>query len=154
LALAPALLLAPAVAGARTERVVVKKAPNAKVGEVILTTRAGRSLYSLSVETHGRFICKGGCLATWHPLLVGREVKPKGPAVRLGTMRRPDGRRQVTFRGLPLYSFSGDTGKGDVNGEGFKDVGTWHVAGVSALPASQPQPEAPAPTPSPSPYPY
>lgn len=43
-------------------------------------------------------------------------------------MKRPDGRRQVTFRGLPLYTFDGDAKKGAANGEGFRDVGTWHAA--------------------------
>ena len=38
------------------------------LGKVVLVNRAGRTLYSLSAETHGRFICTGGCLSTWHPL--------------------------------------------------------------------------------------
>ena len=76
----------------------------------------------------GTFICKRGCLATWHPLYVAAGVKPTGP-VKLGAIKRPDnGRRQVTFRGRPLYTFDGDEKPGDVNGEGFKDVGTWHAA--------------------------
>ena len=34
----------------------------------------------------------------------------------------------MTFEGRPLYTFDGDSKKGDANGEGFKDVGTWHAA--------------------------
>ena len=34
----------------------------------------------------------------------------------------------MTFKGRPLYSFAGDSKAGDVNGEGIKDVGTWHAA--------------------------
>jgi predicted lipoprotein with Yx(FWY)xxD motif len=69
--------------------------------------------------------------------------------VKLGTIERPDGRTQVTFKGRPLYSFSGDSKAGDVNGEGIKDVGTWHAAVTAKAP---PKPE-PQPQPEP-PYPY
>jgi predicted lipoprotein with Yx(FWY)xxD motif len=54
-------------------------------------------------------------------------VKPIGP-VKLGTVTRPEGGVQVTYRGRPLYSFSGDTGPGQANGQGIADVGTWGAA--------------------------
>jgi predicted lipoprotein with Yx(FWY)xxD motif len=54
---------------------------------------------------------------------------PKGP-VKLGTVRRPEGTVQVTYRGRPLYAFSGDRKPGQTKGEGFKDVGTWHAVVV------------------------
>ncbi len=41
----------------------------------------------------------------------------------LGTTRRSDGRLQVTYRGHPLYRFSGDTGAGQTSGEGLTDFG-------------------------------
>jgi len=127
LAIALMAIAAP-VQGATSSKRVAKQAENATLGKTILTTLAGRSLYTLSVETKGTFICKRGCLATWHPLYVAAGVTPTGP-VKLGTIKRPDnGRRQVTFRGRPLYTFDGDERPGDVNGEGFKDVGTWHAA--------------------------
>lgn len=152
LALVLAALLVPAGASASQSRVVAKTAANATLGKTILTNTKGRTLYSLSAETKGKFICTGACLSVWHPLVVPATVKPKGP-VKLGTIERPDGRTQVTFKGRPLYSFSGDTKSGEANGEGIKDVGTWHAASVGRL-APQPQP-APTPTPTPEqPYPY
>jgi hypothetical protein len=51
---------------------------------------------------------------------------------------RPDGRRQVAYRGGPLYSFVEDKRPGDVKGNGFKDVGVWRAASVSSSPASPP----------------
>ena len=141
-----AALAGPATAGQATKP-VAKQADNASLGKTILTNTRGRTLYSLSAETKGRFICTGTCASTWRPLLVPTGVKPTGP-VKLGTIKRPDGKTQVTYKGRPLYSFSGDSKVGDANGEGIKDVGTWHaavVANATPQPEPQPQPEPPYP---------
>lgn len=122
---------------------VVKQAQNETLGRTVLTTKKGRTLYSLSVEKNGKFICTGSCLSLWHPLVVPAGTKPTGP-VKLGIVKRPDGRLQVTYRGGPLYRFEGDAKAGEANGEGIKDVGTWHAASPPAT--AQPQP-----TPSPMP---
>jgi predicted lipoprotein with Yx(FWY)xxD motif len=152
LALAVALLVpATASAGQATKR-VVKKVPNPTLGKITLANLRGHTVYSLSAEKKGRFICTGGCTATWHPLVVPAGVKPTGP-VKLGTIERSEGRTQVTYKGLPLYTFDGDTKPGQANGEGIKDVGTWHAASVAKLVTPQPQPEPP-PSPSPYPEPY
>lgn len=105
----------------------ISTAQNATLGKRILVTTRGRTLYSLSAETHGRFICTGACTADWPPLILKGGAKPAGVS-GLGTIRRPDGRRQATYKGKPLYRFGMDAKKGDVNGEGFRDVGTWHAA--------------------------
>ncbi|HEX8753591.1 MAG TPA: hypothetical protein VF731_09265 [Solirubrobacterales bacterium] len=147
-ALAALLAIAP-LAGATGSREVAKEAPNEALGKTVLTTMGGRTLYSLSVEKHGRFVCTGSCLRDWHPLTVRAGTKPTGP-VKVGTVKRPDGRTQVTYKGRPLYSFAGDTRSGQANGEGIKDVGTWHAAVVPSAPSSEPQPE---PSPTPNPYP-
>lgn len=145
------LVLATSASGAQAAtKQVVKTADNTTLNKTVLTNNRGRTLYSLSAETKGRFICVGGCLSAWKPLVVRKGVKPTGP-VRLGTRLRPDGRTQVTYKGLPLYTFTGDTGPGEVDGEGIKDVGTWHAATVrNPVPAPEPQPSPPPP----SPYPY
>ena len=150
-ALGMAAILGAAGAGATQTKVVAKKADNETLGKTVLVNTRGRTLYSLSAETKGRFICTASCLATWHPLLVPKEVKPRGP-VKLGTIERPEGPTQVTFKGKPLYTFGGDTKKGDANGEGIKDVGTWHAASLGKL-APEPKPE-PQPQPYPPGYPY
>ncbi len=134
-------------ATAQSSKRVVKEMENATLGHTVLTTLKGKTLYSLSVETKGKFTCTGTCLSSWTPLLVPKGVKPKGP-VKLGTVKRPNGKTQVTFKGLPLYSFNGDVKPGEANGEGIKDVGTWHAAKVGNV-----SPPPPAPEPEP-PYPY
>ena len=130
-----------------TKRVV--KVAALSDGTSVLANLKGRTLYSLSVEKHGKFICTGGCLSIWHPLVVAKGVRPTGP-VTLGTIKRPEGKTQVTYRGRPLYSFGEDTKAGEANGEGFKDVGTWHAAKPPASSSSQPTEPQPAPT---NPYP-
>ncbi|MGE0506590.1 MAG: hypothetical protein AB7P38_14445 [Solirubrobacterales bacterium] len=152
-ALAVAALALPGSSPAATKS-VAKEGTVASLGKTVLTNNAGRTLYSLSAETKGRFICASGCLGTWRPLVVPAGTKPTGP-VKLATIKRPDGRTQVTFRGRPLYAFSGDSKPGEANGEGFKDVGTWHAAALgsaSSAPESPPQEPTPPPNPYPSPY--
>jgi len=150
-AVALAALCLPAIsAAAPATKRVATQAENPTLGRTILTTTKSRTLYSLSAESNGRFICTGTCTSTWRPLVIPAGVKPTGP-VKLGMIKRPDGRTQVTFKGRPLYSFYGDSKAGDVNGEGIKDVGTWHAA-VTAKTAPQPEPQ-PQPG-SPYPYPY
>ena len=129
---------------------VAAKAKNPTLGKTVLTTIKGQTLYSLSAEKNGRFICTGSCLSVWHPLRVPSGTRPTGP-VKLGTIERPEGTTQVTYRGKPLYRFGGDTKRGDANGEGIKDVGTWHAATVPSPPAEEPAPQ-PQPQPE-NPYP-
>jgi predicted lipoprotein with Yx(FWY)xxD motif len=132
-ALAFAVLAGPALA--KHGSVHVHAAQNATLGKKVVVTASGRTLYTLSAETHGRFICTGACLSTWHPLKLTAGATVEGVA-RLGTIKRPEGSRQATYKGRPLYTFDGDKAKGDANGEGFKDVGTWHAAVVAGTKAS------------------
>lgn len=117
---------------------VVMTAKNKSLGKTILVNRKGMTLYSLSVERKGKFICTGACLSLWKPLIVAKGAVATG-AAHLSVVKRPDGRRQVAYRGGPLYRFVQDTHAGDIKGNGFKDVGVWRVATVSAA--------APAPPP-------
>jgi predicted lipoprotein with Yx(FWY)xxD motif len=151
-----AVAFASAALAAGTSKRVAAEAENATLGKTVLTTTKGRTLYSLSAEKNGRFICTGSCLSIWHPLLVPKGVKPAGP-VKLGTISRPEGGTQVTYKGRPLYRFGGDTSPGEANGEGIKDVGTWHAVAVpqqSPQPVPEPTPQPQPEPPSPYPYPY
>ena len=101
-------------------------------GQTVLVNSDGKTLYALSAEKGGKFICTDSkCLAAWKPV----EGKPEGDVGALSTVERPDGAKQVAYKGQPLYTFSGDKGKGDTNGEGVKDVGVWHAVTVSGAPA-------------------
>lgn len=99
----------------------VKTASVPSVGTVLVNS-AGFTLYHLSAETNGKFICTGSCEGVWHPLIANGT--PSG-VESLGTIKRPDGSEQVTYKGTPLYTFAQDTKPGEAKGQGFKDVGTW-----------------------------
>jgi predicted lipoprotein with Yx(FWY)xxD motif len=124
-------------AAVSARQAVVKSARNSALRETILVDRRGMTLYQLSVEKHGKFICTSSCLSLWHPLVVKRGVTPAG-AKSLGLVKRPDGRLQVTYKGGPLYTFVQDQKPGDVSGNGFKDVGVWHPAVVGKAASSSP----------------
>jgi predicted lipoprotein with Yx(FWY)xxD motif len=119
------------MASAAHRQLVVKTMKNRALGKTILVNRRDLTLYSLSAEKRGRFICTNAvCLSLWKPLVVARGTTPTGTS-SLGTVRRPDGRTQVSYRGLPLYTFTEDHKPGDVKGNGFKDVGIWRPASAS-----------------------
>jgi predicted lipoprotein with Yx(FWY)xxD motif len=129
LALAAILALSAVVvpmALARGSKTVAGEDAAPSLHKTVLTNTKGLTLYTLSGETNGKFICTGACLKAWPPLLVAAGTTPKGP-VKLGTIKRPEGKTQVTFKGAPVYTFSGDSKKGEANGEGIKDVGVWHA---------------------------
>jgi predicted lipoprotein with Yx(FWY)xxD motif len=110
---------------------VVKTASNSSAGGTILVDAQGMTLYHLSGEQNGKFICTtGGCISIWHPLTLPAGSTPAG-ASSLATVKRPDGSVQVTYRGTPLYTFAQDRSPGQTNGQGIKDVGTWSAVTVS-----------------------
>ncbi len=131
--------------GGGSANTTVQSANNSKLGTSVLVDHKGMTLYTLSAERGGRFICTmsskipGGstsCLSLWHPLTVARGSMPTG-AAQLGTITRPDtGVTQVTWHGRPLYTFTGDKAPGDASGNGFKDVGVWKAATLGASSSS------------------
>ena len=97
-------------------------------GRTVLVDGSGMTLYALSAEKGGKVVCTDDkCLSAWHPV----EGDTAGDVSGLGTVDRPDGKQQATYKDQPLYTFSGDKQKGDANGEGVKDVGVWHAVTVS-----------------------
>jgi predicted lipoprotein with Yx(FWY)xxD motif len=121
---------------------VVKSASNTTLGTTVLVDAQGLTLYRLSGEENGKWICtSSACVAVWHPVTAPSSGTPSGSVGSLGTVKRPDGTTQVTYKGMPLYTFASDTKPGDAKGQGIKDVGTWNAVTAS----SQSSSSAPAP---------
>jgi len=103
------------------------------LGMVLVDSR-GFTLYRLTGETASNIMCNASCAATWPPLEASGTPKGgSGATGTLATTMRPDGTEQVTYQGVPLYTFAGDSGPGQSNGEGIQ--GVWFAvtpAGQSA----------------------
>jgi predicted lipoprotein with Yx(FWY)xxD motif len=100
---------APAMSSASVAAPVAKlKAPGFGY---VLTRRDYQALYYWQVEKRagGKVRCTGACAKLWPPLLVrSAAAVPKtvaGITGRFGVIRRPDGKLQVTHRGLPVYTY-------------------------------------------------
>jgi predicted lipoprotein with Yx(FWY)xxD motif len=115
----------------------------------VLTDSNGRTLYTSDQETGAKALCiSSACNAIWLPLTVPAGQGPTGPAqtaTDLSTLMRPDGTTQVTFKSMPLYTFSFDHSPGQTGGDGQKDNFdgtnfTWHTATAGTSPV------APAPS--------
>jgi predicted lipoprotein with Yx(FWY)xxD motif len=122
---------------------LVKTASNPSLG-MILVNSQGMTLYHLSGEQNGKFICtSAACLGVWHPLVAPTSAAPSADGVSsLGTVKRSDGAVQVTYKGAPLYTFTHDKQSGETNGQGIKDVGTWSAAMTSSNAAAPAVPAA------------
>jgi predicted lipoprotein with Yx(FWY)xxD motif len=115
---------APTTSTSPSSAAVVKTA-SSSLGTILVNSQ-GMTLYHLSGEVKGKFICaSSACVGVWHPLIAPSGGAPSGEVGSLGTVRRPDGTVQVTYKGTPLYIFTGDKQPGETEGQGIKDVGTW-----------------------------
>jgi predicted lipoprotein with Yx(FWY)xxD motif len=114
-------------------RVVAQPAPTVQIamaGDLgaILTDADGMTLYIFDRDEPNVSNCNDRCAETWPPLLLdsGDPVAPPDLAGELTVFTRADGRRQVAYRGQPLYRYAGDTQPGDTTGDGVG--GVWHLA--------------------------
>lgn len=101
-----------------------------KYGRILFDGR-GRALYAFTRDPRGgRSQCYGACAKAW-PVYFAKGRTLAGKRVRqalIGTTRRRDGRRQVTYNGQPLYYYVGDTRVGQVSCQNVDEFGgTWLV---------------------------
>jgi predicted lipoprotein with Yx(FWY)xxD motif len=105
------LFLAPAAASHDSARAPVIKYRDDQFGPILATPKK-KALYWWNVEKRagGKVRCKGACAQAWPPLIVrSRSAVPRriaGIPGRFGVVKRPDGRLQVTHRGLPVYTYA------------------------------------------------
>jgi predicted lipoprotein with Yx(FWY)xxD motif len=91
-----------------------------------LTDIKGMTLYYSKIDTAGKSACEGPCVENW-PLYYRETVASKDglAASDFAAITRPDGKKQTTYKGMPLYYFAKDKKPGDTLGQGVKDV--WYV---------------------------
>jgi predicted lipoprotein with Yx(FWY)xxD motif len=96
----------------------------------ILVDGKGRALYLFTREASRRSRCYGRCAVAWPPFHArGRLRAGSGlETSKLGSSRRRDGRRIVTYNGHPLYYYVTDTKPGQVTCHDVVEFGgTWLV---------------------------
>ena len=96
-----------------------------------------KTLYFLDVDTATTQMCTGQCLSIWPVFAPSSNAQANG---NMTIITRSDGTgKQWAYQGHPLYTFTGDSGPDQANGDGFPDFGGhWHVARPSASSATPP----------------
>ncbi len=127
-------VLAPgAMATSRDSSVAVGKSA---YGAVLFDGR-GFALYAFTHDRPQRSTCSGACAKAWPPYVVHGAIRA-GSGARgslLGTTRRADGSRQVTYAGRPLYYYVGDRKAGQILCQNVSEYGgLWLVVRASGAP--------------------
>jgi predicted lipoprotein with Yx(FWY)xxD motif len=104
----------------------------AQVKSVTVVTNAkGFTLYWFAPDTPTKSACNGACASYWPPVLGAQKAGP-GVTGKLGTIKRTDGSTQATYDGHPLYTYIGDSGPGQANGNNIDlNGGFWYEVKVS-----------------------
>ena len=122
LALAPAAMSGESVAPTLTVK-------SSSFGRVLFDGR-GFVLYAFTRDKNGRSACYGACAKAW-PVFYAKATLRAGTGVQrslIGTTRRRDGRRQITYAGRPLYYYVGDTKAGQIRCQNVVEFGgTWLI---------------------------
>jgi predicted lipoprotein with Yx(FWY)xxD motif len=100
-------------------------------GVTVLTNADGLTLYLFAPDTPTTSKCTGECTSYWPPVI---GVPKAGPGVTgsLGTVSRGGRTVQATYDGHPLYTYIGDNGPGQANGNKVDlNGGYWYEVRVS-----------------------
>lgn len=107
-----ALALTPGAAQPASEPMhqkLVRTIMDAKLG-VVLTTPNRQAIYVWRSEPKGKIRCTGSCAKAWPPVIVKKGVMVPmhyaGIKGDFGTIRRPDGSRQLTLDRRALYTYA------------------------------------------------
>jgi predicted lipoprotein with Yx(FWY)xxD motif len=103
-----------------------------KIGGVpVLANDRGLTLYWFAPDSPAASRCTGECAAYWPPV-TGDPQAGQGIPGTFGTISRPGGGRQMTYDGHPLYTYVGDSGPGQANGNDLDlNGGLWYEMRVS-----------------------
>jgi predicted lipoprotein with Yx(FWY)xxD motif len=100
-------------------------------GVDVLANADGLTLYWFEPDTPTSSKCFGSCAIYWPPVS-GSPAAGPGVTGKLGTIQRPGGGLQATYDGHPLYTYIGDRGPGQANGNDLDlNGGFWYDIRVS-----------------------
>ncbi len=122
LALAPAAMSEESVGPTLTVK-------SSSFGHVLFDGR-GYVLYAFTRDANGRSACYGACAKAW-PVYYSKGTVRAGTGIKrslLGTTKRRDGRRQITYARRPLHYYVGDNRPGQILCQGVAEFGgTWLI---------------------------
>jgi len=101
-----------------------------KLGTILAAGPKYLTVYLFEGDHGTTSTCTGACEGTWPPVKASGQVGTAGAAMSadLGTTTRPDGSKQVTYKGHPLYYYTKDGDSGDAYGQGIKAFGAdWYT---------------------------
>jgi predicted lipoprotein with Yx(FWY)xxD motif len=128
-ALIAAAVLVPAAMSDQSATRATLTAKTSRFGKVLFDGRAF-VLYAFTRD-HRRSACYGACARAWPPYFAPKGTLSVGPGVKrslLGTVKRRNGRRQITYAGRPLYYYVGDTRPGQILCQNVVEYGgTWLI---------------------------
>jgi len=84
-----------------------------------LANKKGDTLYTYGKDSLNHSNCNGSCLAIW-PAYIDTTSTTNLPA-NFGVIKRSNGQYQFTYKGMPLYTYSGDSKPGVINGNNVAD---------------------------------
>ena len=126
---APASTSAPASAPAAATADL--KIAESTAGPIVVDGK-GMSVYyyTKDVKDSGTSACTGGCLEAWPPVLAASDTPTvDGVTGTVGTIATPDGKKQLTVNGMPVYYYAEDLAAGDITGQGVG--GVWYLVAPS-----------------------
>lgn len=92
------------------------------IGDVLVDAQ-GRTLYAFLNDTEGTSNCNGACADAWPPTAGDSAINTDDlDAATFSTIAREDGSSQLAIGKWALYTFAGDSGPGDLNGQGSGDA--------------------------------
>jgi predicted lipoprotein with Yx(FWY)xxD motif len=102
----------------------------------ILADGRDHTIYLFTQDRSATSTCYGQCAAVWPPVLTrGAPRRAGGLPGALGSIRRPNGTRQVTYDGHPLYYYTADVKPGEILCQNVDEFGgTWLVVSPSGTP--------------------
>ncbi|MFF2316147.1 hypothetical protein ACFVTE_07735 [Arthrobacter sp. NPDC058097] len=118
---------ASATASASEMASVDLKTASSSKGDIVVDGK-GMSVYYFTkdVKDSGKSNCLGECLVKWPPVIAVTDTpKVEGVTGKVGTIDTPDGKKQVTVNGMPVYLWEKDKAPGDITGQGVGNV--WYL---------------------------
>ncbi|XGC80681.1 hypothetical protein ACES2L_15250 [Bdellovibrio bacteriovorus] len=93
-------------------------------GERIVADSIGKTLYIFEPDIPSKMpTCYGVCAEDWPPYLL-TDAEAASLSAPLGVVMRTTNRKQLTYDGLPVYTYAFDRVMGDNKGDGVG--GVWH----------------------------